>query len=343
MGDITQTADVYVPTLWMQALAERQARYPSLINSGAVMRSTKLTEIASGPGKSVDLPFWKDITDQDEAIQVENTAPTDQKITSGLMVGTILNRVWSGAASALSAQVSGTDPAGEMVSQLVPGRDKRRQKSMLATLRGAFNSLGANGAAAALLANRLDYFDETGTDATSDQILNADMIILAKPLLGELSDQLQSGCIWLHPDVLASLEIADKESFKSGVQSGLPFTIRTYRGIPLFTSSSLVRAGTTNGKVYETYILGAGVIGMGEKPQATGQDVASLQFFVDPTKNNTQIFDRTRYMFHLNGMKWVGTPAGQSATDTELAVGTNWECVYTSTERVGAVCIRTNH
>lgn len=343
MGDITQIADLYTPTVWIEEMTEQMAKYPSLLNSGAVVRSPQLNAIASGPGIAVELPFFKDVSDQDDAIQVESTAPTDQQIISATQKAPVLNRVWSGCASALSAQVSGMDPVGEMVRQLTPGRAKRMQKAALSVLRGAFNGLGANGAAAALSANRLDYFDETGTDADNTQTMDADKFIYGKSLLGELAGQLQNGAIWMHPDIVATLEIADKDSFKNGVESGLPFSITTYRGVPLFVSSELVRAGTTNGYVYETYILGQGVLAVGEKPQTAGtRDVASLRFWDDALKNDVTIVDRTRYLVHLNGMIWGGTPGGQSATNAELYTGTNWTLGYTSAARVGAVCIRTN-
>jgi len=44
----------------------------------------------------------------------------------------------------------------------------------------------------------------------------------------------------------------------------------------------------------------------------------------------------------LGGTKWVGTPAGQSATNAELQDVDNWELVYQSANRCGAVMIRTN-
>src|SRR5207344_297189 len=106
---------------------------------------------------------------------------------------------------------------------------------------------------------------------------------------------------------------------KSGVQSGLPFTVRTYREVPIFACEGLSRAGTTDGFVYDSYIMASGVIARGEKPQMPDEwdtiSVAALQFAADKDKNNAYIYDRTRFLLHINGTKWVGTPAGQSATN----------------------------
>jgi len=38
--------------------------------------------------------------------------------------------------------------------------------------------------------------------------------------------------------------------------------------------------------------------------------------------------NRRRFVLHPRGVKWVGSPAGSSATNAELATGTNWVRVY---------------
>jgi hypothetical protein len=317
---LSQISDLWTPDIWVKAIREKQATFPSLLNSGIAVNTPLFDEIATGSGTSATVPFFKDITGQDDEIQVENTAATVLGLTGDTMVAPILTA----------------------------RRLKQRNKTLYALLRGAFNTAGASGASAPLSSQRVDSFDETGTDATGDQTFNPDLFITGKALLGELSDELMNGALLLHPNVMASLERADKESFQTGVESGLPFTIRTYRGIPVFTSELLYRAGSSNGYVYNTFLFAKGVVAKGEKMQASGSpgspaiDVASLNYNPDVNLNNERIYDRTRHVMHLNGMKWTGTPSGQSATDAELATYTNWSYVYTTQNRSGIVCFRTN-
>lgn len=341
----TTISDLWTPDIWITGMREKERAFAALLNSGVAVRSPKFDEIASGAGISANIPFYKDITEDTDGIQVENTAPTLKEITSGKQIVPILNRVVGYDVTALSGQVSGSDPVGEILTQLGGRRAKGRQATFISILRGAFGGGDdANGSASELTSMRVELFDESGADATSDQKMSADAFITAKALLGELEDELASGAILTHPNIVAQLEILDKESFRDGVESGLPFTVRTYRGIPIFKSRSLVRAGTTSGYVYETYILGPGTVGIGEKAQSNKVgDVSSL--LLDETeisKNNLSVYDRTRYLVHLNGMKWVGTPAGQSATDAELATIANWDLAVSSADRVGGVLIRTN-
>ena len=343
----TTISDLWTPDIWIQGSREKMKAFPSLLNSGVVVETPLFNEIASGAGIAANIPFYKDVSDDTDTIQIEDTAPTLKEITAGKQIVPILNRVIGYDVTALAAQVSGAvpDPVGDILQQVGNGRTKRQQRSFVFALRGAFGGGDdASGSASELTSMRVEAFSESGSNPPDSQKMSADLFIAAKALLGELADGLKDGAILTHPNIKAQLEILDKESFKDGVASGLPFTVTTYRGIPIFTSNLLVRAGTTSGYVYETYILGKGTVGKGMKPQsAQVGDVSSL--ILDLTqvgKNNVSLYDRTRYLVHLNGMKWVGTPGGQSATDAELAAIANWDLAYSSADRVGGVLIRTN-
>lgn len=343
----TTISDLFTPDIWIQGATEKAKAFPSLLNSGVVVETPLFNEIASGAGVAANIPFYKDISDDTDTIQIEDTAPTLKEITAGRQICPILNRVVGYDVTALAAQVSGAspDPVGEILSQIGAGRVKRRQRTLVSILQGAFGGgADASGSASELTSMRVEAFSESGANPPDSQKMSAELFIAAKALLGELADGLSMGAVLTHPNIVAQLEILDKESFKDGVASGLAFTVKTYRGIPIFTSNLLVRAGSTSGYVYETYILGKGTVGFGAKPQSSKVgDAAHL--VLDETqigKNNLSVYDRNRYLLHLNGMKWVGTPGGQSATDAELATIANWDLAYSSADRVGGVLIRTN-
>ncbi len=341
----TTIANLFIPQIWGRAVQEQMATFPSLASSGVMAPNPLLDEYASGGGLTANVPMFKDITDQDEANQVEGAGPTLDNITTANQVCTILNRVKAWGATSFASQLSGEDPVPKIVAQIAQNRLKRRSKIILACLRGAFNGLAAAGAAAPLSAVRSDIFIETGLSATSANLISANAFINATSLMGELSDGLQMGAIVCHSSIKAALQKADAASFKNGVESGLPYRITTYRDIPIFTSDSLVRAGTTNGFVYETYILTNGIIGFGAKPQSqVVGDMSSFLLEEDKHTNTVALYDRLRQIVHLWGMRWTGTPADVNggATNAELATATNWQLAFTSANRVGAVLLRTN-
>lgn len=344
----TTISDLWTPDIWRQGADEKARAFPSLLNSSVVVQTPELDEIASGPGIVAKMPFYKDVSDDDDEIQVENTAPTDGEQTSGEMRAPILNRVKSYNVTALARQVSGANPApmDQIFKNIGFGRIKRRQRTTIKTLQGVFGGGDelAGSANVALNANRVEQFDENGLDAGADQKMNPDLLIASLALLGELDEMVLGGALWLHPNIVAQLNILDKDSFKDGVESNMAFKVRTYRQIPIFTSRLLVRAGAGGGFVYDTFILAPGSIGIGAKPQsAQVGDVAHL--ILDETeiaKNNLSVFDRNRFVVHVNGTKWVGTPAGSSATNAELATPASWQLAFQSADRVGGVLIRTN-
>jgi hypothetical protein len=346
----TQISDLWNPAVWIQGIGEKQATFPSAMNAGILTKTQELDAIAAGPGNQASVPFFKDITDQADEIQVENTAPTADNVQpSGLMVTPILNRQTKNSATALSAQVSGSDPLGNVINYLTERRMKQRQATLIAMLRGVLGG-GATAANAAACLSALRYggtaaeiFLEAGATATAANKLSADVFINTKKLLGELGDELKAGIILCHPDIKAALETLDAASFKNGVQSGLPYTVTTYREVPIFTASALVRAGTTSGFVYDTFLIAPGNVGYGEKAQAAdGIDAASLAYYADKDKNNELVYDRTRFLMHVFGTKWVGTPGGQSATNAELQTVGNWNLVFQTANRCGVALIRTN-
>jgi len=345
---MTTIDDLWIPDLWIQGLREKQATYPTIFTSGIVTKNPLLDSIASGPGVAVNMPFFRDITDQADGIQIENTPPvTDNGIGSGRMIAVPLNRENKDGVTAFSAQLSGTQPLDEILGQWVMRRLKQRNVTLLAILRGLFGSAGAAGAAASLGANRYavngtEIFTETAAGQSAVNMISPDVFIYSKAMLGELQDELEGGCFICHPNIKARLESLDALNFKTGVPSALG-PINTYRGIPIYVSSKLVRPGTTSGYVYDSYLIARGVIGYGEKPQsADTADVASVQYWRNPDVNNEWVYDRTRFIIHPNGMKWVGTPEGPSASNAELQVPGNWKLAFATPDRTGMVCFRTN-
>lgn len=344
----TSISNLWVPEIWIRGTNEKAATLPALISSPAVVRSPEFDALAAGGGTSVQVPYFRDISDQADAPQVENTQPTRQAIGSGKQIAPILNREYANDCTALANQVSqvpgspNQSPVEAMVSQLALGRQKRRQSVMVSILRGIFGFSNAPAGAGAMSAVRNDIFLEAGASPAAGQLVSANAIIDTIALLGELSDVAAGGFILMHPTIRAALLKQDQISFEhASAQEGIK--LETYKGLRVFVSSILRRAGGTSGFVYDTYIGSPGVFAWGEKPQVAQKvDVASLSYWADFQKNNEEIYDRSRFIIHPNGLRWTGTPAGQSATNAELATAGNWSLDYASADRVGIVSLRSN-
>lgn len=333
----TAISNLWSPAIWIKGTNEAARTLPGLISSQVVAQGGLFDTIASGAGTAANVPFFKDLTDTAEGIQVELTAPTINNHTSGTQIFPILNREVSFGSGALAAAVTGEDVVGDITRQLGLARQKRMQVTMLNILNGLFAFASGT---AALAATRNAIHTETGNSAVAANLWSTAAFNNTAALLGELQGNLQGGAIFVHPIVRAAMLTADANSFERVSRGDL--MIERYRGLDVYVSNGLSRAGTTNGTVYGTYILAPRSVALGMKPQTSGVDASSLQFYNRPDINDYQVYDRTRYVIGVAGTAFTGTPSGQSATNAELATASNWALRYGSADRCGVALLMTN-
>ena len=333
----TAISNLWTPAIWIKGADEAARTLPALLSSNAVVQSPLFDNIASGAGTIANVPFFRDLTDTAEGIQVENTAANINNHSSATQLFPILNREVGFGSGALAAAVSGQDVVGDITRQIGLARQKRMQAAIQSCLNGLFAFVSGT---AALASVRNSIHTETGNSATAANLWSTAAFNNTAALLGELQGNLTGGTLFVHPIVRAAMLTADANSFER-VSRG-DFIVETYRGLDVYVSNALSRAGTTNGTVYATYILSPRSIGWGMKPQVSTIDVSSLQYYERPDINDYQVYDRTRYMVGIAGTAFTGTPAGQSLTNTELATASNWALRYGSADRCGAALLTTN-
>jgi hypothetical protein len=340
----TSIADLWTPDIWITGANEKMNTLPSLISSPIVKRVTEFDALAAGGGVTVNVPYFRDITDQADAPQVEGTQPTMQKLTSGKQIAPMLNRETGLASTSLAAAVSGSDPVANILGQIATRRQKQRQATLVNICRGIFGFSSVPGGAGALKNVRNDVFLEAGANPGNNQLISPFVFADTIALLGELADSTIGGGILMHPLIRAILIKQDQIAFEHySTQEGTK--LETYKGYRVFVSNLLVRAGAQGGYVFDTYVFAPGVFAWGEKPQIDGAqkaDAASMRLWVNPQTNVEEIYDRTRFMLHPNGLRWIGNPAGQSASNAELATAANWSLDYSTPDRCGVVCLRSN-
>lgn len=329
-------ADAYIPAVWRDGLEEKSNAAVSLLNSAAVVKSPVFGELASGPSHLATLPFFRDISGQDDEVQVERTAPGIQGLGVGSQVAILLNRVTANDLTAEARDLGHKDPAGDFLGRIARRRLAQRQKTLLAILRGAFGS--------ALAPNSLANFVETAAGA---KFFSVDIFFDAMQRLGNLEQSLAGGAIVTHSKVLAGMKKADEIAYLRA-SDGSPF-LPAYKGLPIYIDDSLVRTGTTSGFVYDTYLLAPGTIGWGEKPQEFNEPgakevvgVATFNVKCDSNLNVESLFDRRRELLHLDGLKWVGTDKAGKNTNADLALPANWALAYDTPAKVGAIRLQTN-
>jgi hypothetical protein len=336
MATVTRNdiASLFQPETAIPGLAEKAIKGSTLLTSPAVVRDATFDAALNGGSVAIKVPFFQSFRKTDQ-IQVEDTAPDVGKVTQAIQIAPRLQRVVGAGKSSLARAytMKGSDPLDYILTQLADNRNYNRQVLLLAMLDGLF--------ATAFSALKVSNFSET-LNTTSTNFIDSAMITNAIALLGEASARIATGgVIWMHPDIQAALRNQDANDFV--VQSSGAVTLSTWRGLTIYLSEDLKRAGTTSGYVYTTYLLAPGVIAVGDMPQTnTPGDSASLLVESLASTNSVDIYDRTDFFVHVNGAKWVGTAAGTTPTNAELATAGNWNSAFANVKSVGVVSIKTN-
>ena len=115
----TAVADIIIPTEFEKYAIERTAEMSRFGECGIVEVAPQFDELASGGGREVKMPFWKDLTATRQILSDSGTL-TVNKIAADTDIARIHNdaQVWS--VNHLAKMVSGDDPMGAIVD-LVAG------------------------------------------------------------------------------------------------------------------------------------------------------------------------------------------------------------------------------
>jgi len=304
-GTTTKIADVIVPEVFNPYVIQRTMELSAILSSGIAQADPKFNELASAAAETIKMPYWTDLTGDDEVLD-DATALTPGKIGTSQDVAVILRRGKAWGANDLAANLAGDDPM-RAIGDLVAGYWARRYQAMLIpALSGVF--------AAASMANHVhDISALTGDEAK----ISAGGTIDAIQKLGDAKDIL-TGYV-MHSAVEAALAKQDLIEYVKPSDNSL--RIPTYMNKRVIVDDGCpVTDGT-----YTTYIFGNGAIAYGE-----GSPVGFVPTETDRDSlaGEDYLINRHTLILHPRGVKWTGTAAGSSPTNVELAVGTNWERVY---------------
>jgi hypothetical protein len=352
--DMTALTDLWVPEVLAQGLSEPVVERNAFMDSGVVVTDQRLVDAASGPGTEVVIPFLIAPNHADQ-VQIEGVAPDMKKLSSGTQRAAIFNRVSPLGATALSTIISGVKLGGDLLTALLSEvkslRKRQRQRLVIAELTGLFDvTTTPDAATGPFRANRLDKFIEApGASPNAAYLIDSTMMLQALALLGENKELLTGGAVLMHSAVEASLSDQDQIDVIRNSEGAI--VLRQWKGMTVFLSDLLIRAGGTNGHVYYTFFCGLGSIAMGDKPQVVTElagEVAALQLDRhDVATNNVAVYDRTRFICHPQGAKWdpeSGVPANVAGgpSNAELADDLNWALGLVDVKNTRIVCLRTN-
>ncbi len=306
----TKISDLIVPEIFTKYMIQETVKKNAFINSG-ICASDPAVNISEG-GKTVNVPFFEALDANDEII-TEDTATTINNISASKDVAAVLARTVGFGATDLSKLFSGADPMKAIIAQLGTWWSDKLTEVLKSVLTGIFG-------VASLSANVLD-------NATHD--LNASVMTDAMYLLGDKSEKISA--IAMHSKVLAKLkklDILDRNTF---MPSALTPTYQTYMGRRVIVDDTL--APTSD--VYPIYLFGNGAVVFNEN-----NELASIETDRDIVEHKDVLVTNRVFTMHPRGVKWVGSAAGETPVNAELATSANWSLVE-NPKNVKIACVKT--
>ncbi|OYO42712.1 hypothetical protein CG709_21050 [Lachnotalea glycerini] len=210
-------------------------------------------------------------------------------------------RAWS--TNDLAKALSGSDPMAAIGDLVAEYWARRMQATTIKLLDGAF--------AASNMTNKVSDISAAAGDAAK---IDGETFLDALQKMGDAKDKL-TGVI-MHS--ATETQLRKNNLIQTELDSN-------NKPISLFMEKRVIiddSCPIANG-VYTTYLFGQGAIGLGNgaAPVPTETDRDSLA-------GDDILINRKHYILHPRGVKWIGTAAGSSPTNVELATGTNWSKVY---------------
>lgn len=325
---ITQLADAIEPSVFLPYMVEQTAVLSAFVQSGIVQADPEFDALinkAGGTtsGGNVTLPFWTELTGAADIISRAPAATNARKLTGGKDQATKIGRKTKWAANDLVKLIVDTEDPMTIIGQYVGKYWAREDQAMLLQiLAGAFAGSGMS-------ANVKDISLSSGSPTADDNSPNNNTMRDAIQVLGDAKDRLTG--IAMHSLTENYLSKQD-EIITIPASDGQP-EIKTYLGKRIIIDDGLPVSGSGATAVYTTYIFGEGAIAWGEADLTKEAIIGGFGSYGAELARTADLetsfaFFRRIFFMHPRGVKWIGTPADEFPTNTELATGGNWSLVY---------------
>jgi hypothetical protein len=318
----TKVSDVIVPEVFLPYVIERTAELSAFFQSGIVASDPVLDEKAQDGGQTINMPFWQDLTGDDQVLDESSDIET-KKIGADKDIAVFHNRGDGWATTDLSKYLSGDDPM-QAIGDLVADYWRRKHEAQLiSSLKGVF----AAGSMSGLVS---DIHDPSGSPGSTNK-LNGSTLIDAKQLMGDAKQKLVA--IAVHSAVEAHLLKNDLIDYVPDSEG--KSMLRVFQGLRLLMDDTLPTETVSGKTVYTSFLFGEGAFGYGvsrDNPEIEGGfGTWQLEYARQARVSGgiTEMINRKRFFLHPRGVKWTSSSmAGLSPTNAELETAANWTRVY---------------
>lgn len=326
----TQLSDAVIPEVYLSYTSVDSPELTKFYESGvAVTNEALMQAFEKVPGGNIThIPFWKDLDATAEPnYSTDNPADiaTPDKTSADYMETRIAD-VNKGFSSAdLVAQLAGSDPMQHIRDRFESFWAKQWQRRLIAVCKGLLLENIADDSGDMVI----DVSQETIVGLSDANLFGRKTFTAAAFTLGDHFGELVA--IAVHSIVYKRMVDNDDITF---VPPSVPHpnlslaaqAVPTYLGKTVIVDDGMpVVAGSTSGFKYTSILFGAGAIGY-----ANGVPQHPVEVYRRPDEGNgggvEQLWERKRIIIHPFGYRFTSNSvAGQSATNAEMALATNWD------------------
>lgn len=334
---VTRLTDAIVPEVFVPYMLKETMVRSALFQAGIMRQDAQLATFLSGGGMTVNVPFWKDLSDTSTA-NISSDDPAVEadvdKITAATDIAIRQNRnkAWSDAD--LVTELAGDDPMQRIGSRVVAWWIREFQRVLVSTLRGIVASNVASNSGD--MVNDISL-DTNATIADAERV-SASAILDTAQTLGDASDSLDT--IAMHSVIYTKLAKQNLIDFIPDARGEVKFP--TYLGYRVIKDDLCPAIAGTYRTRYHTYLIGKEAIGWAESPPEV-----PVETYRRPQQGNgggvEELWTRRQFAIHPYGIKWTSSSmAGKSPTDAELRTAANWSRVYPERKQVNIAVLVTN-
>lgn len=305
----TKLADVIVPEVYNPYVIQKETELSKIIQSGIATRDPdivfpNMSRAAKG-GKTIHIPFWKSIVtdDEDDEIITETSAVVNN-ITADESVAAVHLRRKAWGASDLAGYFAGSDPMAAIGTMNAAFWANRMQRVLLRTLEGITDKT-----AGALKEHVLDISGETGDAA----VLSSSAMVDAIYKMGDHAEDIAG--ILMNSQTMAKLVKLNLIDTIRDADNNIEY--KAYMGKTVIVDDGL----KATGGAYPIYFFGQGAIAFNEETR----NLELTETDRDTLAGTDILVTRRAFVMHPRGLKWVGTAASTTPSNTELATAANWE------------------
>lgn len=326
----TRLTDLIVPAVWARYSFEETVEKMDIFQAGVLYSDDTIVPRLANGGYAVDMPMWRDLPgipsepvndDPTDLIEVKKLSTRKERAARNIRA-----QAWGNMD--INAIIAGDDPQRIIIQQQAAYWQRANKRTLLSMLQGIVADNVANDGG--------DLVRDTGASIADTDVIDAAY------LMGDRADDFTT--IWMHSQQMKVLRKSELiEYLHTPADSNKPMLLPYYQGLRVITDDDIPFVAGTGNKEFTAFMFKQRAVHWAELPVNT--EGGPLEFDRKPRAGHgggmTETVARRHFVPHVKGMTYVGTPADEFASDTELAAATSWDRATSDKKNIGFIALRT--